>query len=577
MRSTWLLTSLLIGLLSLQLQAQQWSQPVNLDIQNQPFEEILQKLSHSHQVQFSYSGDFISVRQLITVKIINVPLREALRLLFNEANVKYTQVNDYIILHPKPKEPIKRLTKQVNPIKTKPRKERITLNVPKPEEDPKEVLVEAKPKEIEPVFPPRKPLKLPKGLSTEVREVPQGGKRSLDLTEEQYRKLLERSEPLYTEPKLDNRIAQMSVLPFIGTNLMNSKKYSNNVSLNVLWGINGGVDGLEVGTIFNSVSRHVHGIQVGGLGNVAGGEVIGTQASGLFNVAGDRMIGIQAAGLFNVAGPTDGIQVGGLFNVASRKFIGIQTAGLFNVSSGVAEGIQAAGLFNAAKGKVRFQTAGLMNVAGDVSLGQVSAFLNVADEVKGIQVGIINIADTITGPPIGLINIIRRGYNRVEFSASEILFANFALKVGATHFYNIFHVGARWDTFEQTTSSITPNPPSEEEVSMSWGLGYGFGTAIRFSPKWLVNIETVGIHINEGESWTEDLNLMGQLRLLFDVRLGHRTSVFFGPTGNAIFSRLVNPDTGEIGSRLPVYNLYENTDGNTNIKMWIGFQAGIRL
>ena len=44
-----------------------------------------------------------------------------------------------------------------------------------------------------------------------------------------------------------------------------------------------------------------------------------------------------------------------------------------------------------------------------------------------------------------------------------------------------------------------------EERLMTWALGYGFGTAITFSPRTLMNIEAIAMHVNEREAWTNDL------------------------------------------------------------------------
>ena len=232
------------------------------------------------------------------------------------------------------------------------------------------------------------------------------------------------------------RLAQISILPYVGTNSSKSDEIKNNFSFNVLWGTNGGVEGIEVGGFVNTVIRDVYGVQVAGLGNSVGGNVIGTQASGLFNIAGGRVQGVQASGLFNISGDADAIQFSGLFNVAGGDFSGIQTSGLFNTSKGTS-GIQVAGLFNASGAKTKTQVSGLVNVAGDVGVGQVAGLMNIGKKVNGFQIGLINIADTIAGTPIGLLNIVKKGYNRVEFSAGEALLANFALKLGAKSFYNI--------------------------------------------------------------------------------------------------------------------------------------------
>ncbi|MFN7116579.1 MAG: hypothetical protein ACK4TA_07235, partial [Saprospiraceae bacterium] len=372
------------------------------------------------------------------------------------------------------------------------------------------------------------------------------------------------------------RLAQVSILPFVGTNALRSNEMINNVSFNLFWGTNGGVDGMEVGGFVNTIKYDVNGLQVAGLGNTVGGNVVGTQAAGLFNATNGSVQGVQTAGLFNLSGEAKAVQAAGLFNVSDGDFVGVQAAGLFNVSDGKADGVQASGLFNIAGGKTKAQFSSLFNIAKDVEVGQVSSILNVGKKVNGFQIALINVADSTSGVPIGLLNIIKKGYNRVEFSASEALLANFALKLGARSFYNIFHFGARWDDVTTTP----PNPGNDpnaatSETRVTWALGYGIGTTIGFGKRTLLNLEAVSMHVNEQENWTEELNMLNQLRLLFDVRTGRHTSLFAGPVGNIMVSKLNRE--GVIGSTIMPYTQFEETTADTNVKMWVGFNAGIRF
>ena len=74
-----------------------------------------------------------------------------------------------------------------------------------------------------------------------------------------------------------------------------------------------------------------------------------------------------------------------------------------------------------------------------------------------------------------------------------------------------------------------------------------------------------------------ELNMLGQLRLTLDIRPGRNASFFLGPVGNILISKRINPETGEIGSSVAPYALYDETRGDTNIKAWVGFQAGVRF
>jgi hypothetical protein len=369
-----------------------------------------------------------------------------------------------------------------------------------------------------------------------------------------------------------SRLAQISLLPFLGSNFAQSARMTNRVSVNLLWGRNGGVEGLEIGGLMNSIRNDVNGIQIAGLGNTVGDDVFGTQAAGLFNVARDSMIGVQGAGLFNITGQGSAVQGAGLFNIAGHDFAGIQMAGLFNIAGKNSRAVQTAGLFNISGGKTRLQISPLFNIAKDVNNGQLSSIINVARRVKGVQIGLINVADTVSGVTIGLLNLVRQGYNQVEISASESFFGNLAFKIGVKPFYNIFYLGAR--------ISEVPNSNNNGEAAikeLTWGLGYGIGTAFNLGKRTLSNLELISIKVNEREGWTRPLHQLHQFRCLFDWRLGRRLSVYMGPTANLLVSSRRDPEQGLGSSELVSMALYDKVDAKKRSQGWIGLNAGIRL
>lgn len=518
--------------------AQPLSQKVSFAYANEPIENIINDISRKYSVQFSYSRDFVPLDQRVSVSVKNQPLSVALDEVFHSTPIEYAAIGDQVALRPD-----RRKNQQLTSIETLRGKVRQTSPIyPNPVTEVPAHKIKRNKQEEMPALDKKQTVSV------------SGGNRVIELEVLPYEVPVPNPVPVDEE----NRLAQISLLPFLGTNALRSNRITNNLSLNVFWGTNGGVDGLEVGGFFNSITKDVKGVQVAGLGNMVGGAMVGTQAAGLFNVSGEASQGVQAAGLFNV----------------SEDFDGVQAAGLFNISGGKAEGIQASGLFNVAKGKVHGQASALFNRAGDVSWGQVSTLLNVGKRVKGFQIGLINISDTISGgAPIGLLNIVRDGYNRTEFSSSESLFANLGLKLGARSFYNIFHFGVRWD---DKSINLDSNIVKTGTFT-TWGLGYGFGSAIGLGKRTLLNFELVGIHLNELEEWTNKLNMLGQLRLTLDIRPGRNASFFLGPVGNILISKRINPETGEIGSSVAPYALYDETRGDTNIKAWVGFQAGVRF
>ncbi|NUN99241.1 MAG: secretin and TonB N-terminal domain-containing protein [Saprospiraceae bacterium] len=517
---------------------QSLSQKVTFTYTNEPLENIISDISHKYSVQFSYSRDFVPLDHRVSVSVKNQPLSTALNEVFHETPIEYAAIGDQVALRSD-----RRKNQQLTSIETLRGKVRQTSPIhPNPVTEVPAHKVKRNKEQEMPALDKKQTFSV------------SGGNRVIELEPVPY------EMPVVPPVSVDeeNRFAQISLLPFLGTNALRSNQITNNLSLNVFWGTNGGVDGLEVGGFFNSITKDVKGVQVAGFGNMVGGAMTGTQAAGLFNVSGESSQGVQAAGLFNVSGDFDGVQA----------------AGLFNVSGGKAEGVQASGIFNVARGQVHGQASALFNKAGDVSWGQFSTLLNIGKRVKGFQIGLINISDTISGgAPIGLLNIVRDGYNRTEFSASESLYANFGLKLGARSFYNVFHFGVRWDDASVSTDSNLV----QSGTFTTWGLGYGFGSAVGLSKRTLLNFEIVGIHLNEWEEWTNKLNLLGQLRLTLDIRPGRNASLFFGPVGNILISKRINPETGVIGSSIAPYALYDETRGDTNIKAWVGFQAGVRF
>lgn len=348
---------------------------------------------------------------------------------------------------------------------------------------------------------------------------------------------------------------QFSILPFLSTNGRNLN--TNNIfSLNLLWGVNGAVSGLELGSLGNSIKREVNGLQAAGLFNTVGGNVRGAQFSGLLNITRGDVIGLQSTGLLNLSKSSKGLQIAGISNITFTSH-GLQIAGLANLSKDLG-GLQIAGLYNHGKTVKGTQISGLVNLGSEVNGGQVG-FINIGRKVKGMQIGFINIVDSLEGGQVGFINIVRKnGYNRFEVAGGETMHLTLGVKFGSKHFYNILQVGGR----------IAPG---------AWAVGYGIGTVATINKAWHANIELVGVHLNERLEWTQGLNLTGQFRLTLNYQLARHFNVFIGPTFNVHTSQLYNPDTGKHGSTLMLYNFFDEIYGITNVKMWVGVTGGVRF
>ena len=86
---------------------------------------------------------------------------------------------------------------------------------------------------------------------------------------------------------LKTRKAQITFAYPIGSNGMNSLEYSNNFSFNILYGLNGGVNGIEIGSILNYNKGEVKEFQLSGISNINTGNSKGFLLSGVSNICLD--------------------------------------------------------------------------------------------------------------------------------------------------------------------------------------------------------------------------------------------------------------------------------------------------
>ncbi|RZM21055.1 MAG: hypothetical protein EOO88_34405 [Pedobacter sp.] len=140
----------------------------------------------------------------------------------------------------------------------------------------------------------------------------------------------------------------------------------------------------------------------------------------------------------------DGLELGGLFNINRRNTKYLQLAGVFNLVGGNMSGLQIAGVSNQVLDTVKgVQIAGFINKAeSQVSGLQIAALTNKAQVLKGVQIGIVNVVDTSAGASIGLINIVRNGFYKITLSANDLSNTNVSLKTGTHGFYSTLLMGA---------------------------------------------------------------------------------------------------------------------------------------
>jgi hypothetical protein len=399
-----------------------------------------------------------------------------------------------------------------------------------------------------------------------------------------------------SSPAMLHRPFQISFVTPMGTNGMESGKYTNNFSFNILAGYAGGVDGFELGGFSNFISHDVTGMEIAGFCNTVMGQVKGGQISGFSNVCRKSMKGIQIAGFSNVIIDSAQVcQVSGFSNVVKGKTKGAQVTGFSNYSNGDSEVAQIAGFSNVTNGSVKgTQVAGFMNyahtdskdiqiagfsnttkgnligaqvsgfsnvVTGDITGVQVSGFFNYAKRVKGSQISFINVCDTIeNGVAIGFLSIVKKGYRALEIGADETLYAQMSFKMGTEKFYNILSLGG-----------------SQKSNNLVWGWGYGIGTLMNISPRINLNIDAVAYHINYNDWWTDDINLLNKLKVNVSWKLNDKISVYGGPTYNVYVSNRIDNEGNLINNSVAPWTTYNRIIRNTIVQMYPGFTAGIRF
>jgi hypothetical protein len=369
---------------------------------------------------------------------------------------------------------------------------------------------------------------------------------------------------------------QISLLPGIGTNGVLSGLVQNRLSINLIGGYNGSLDGAEFGGFLNVLKSNMHGAQFSGFGNVVGGDVIGAQFAGFFNHNLSSMHGIQCAGFYNMNhGNVNGIQMAGFMNINTKEIEGIQGAGFMNVSrslngiqaagfmnlSNRSRGTQLAGFMNASGEKSQlFQAAGFMNVANEIQGMQVAGFLNVARKVQGMQLGIINIADTVNGFMFGIFNFVRNGIHQIELSTNESNQFGLAYRSGMEKLHSI-------------TLINTQNLNSDSGTIITYG--YSLGSNIKLSKHFYINAAIGSRHMTI-DFRSNHLNLHNRLDLGLEYRIFKGLSIFASGSLNHLINDKNDGNYHKHFKNFGADAIWSH-EARFAQKVYSGFQFGVRF
>jgi len=268
---------------------------------------------------------------------------------------------------------------------------------------------------------------------------------------------------------LKTRNAQVTFAYPLGSSGISSLKYSNKFSFNILYGLNAGVNGFEMGSIFNYNKGGVTGLQISGVSNINTGHSKGFLLSGVSNVCGDSTSGLLLSGMLNYSkGNSAGLQLATI-NISVNEFNGFQ-------------------------------------------LG----ILNYAKKIEGVQLGVINIlGDIEKGVPIGLFSIVKNGLYELELAGGEVIYSNLNYKMGVERFYTIYKIGY---------SSYKNNPV--------YSAGIGFGGKLSISDRQKISIDLSSNSIVYNNNWEGKLNMLNKADFNYTCSFSEKFSLLMGPSFN---------------------------------------------
>jgi len=324
-----------------------------------------------------------------------------------------------------------------------------------------------------------------------------------------------------------NKTFQATFVSPLGTNGKHSLDCSNDYSFNLVLGMNGGVNKMEIA----------------GLANYNRGKVSGFQIAGAANISSEAGRGLSIAGACNlIAKDAQGFQLAGAANIVGQTSRGVMIAGVSNICKGNASGFQLSPC----------------NIVGDKFTGTQIGVFNKAKTLKGFQLGLVNIADsTQHGMPFGLINIVKKGYYALELSSNDAIDVNLSYKMGVEHFYTIFTTGY-----------------SQYKNEDLFKYGAGFGSLVSLGKKHKLAIEATSTHLVYHGDW-DGLNMLNTLKANFHFHLNPKFSLFAGPNLNSYISEKKIGD--EYGTLDIFHTVYDHESSKNKLFIWIGFGAGISL
>lgn len=376
--------------------------------------------------------------------------------------------------------------------------------------------------------------------------------------------------------ELEYRAFRLTVAPGVGTNGLDSHRFTARFSINLLAGYHGGLNGLEMGPVnvnrqyargmqlglVNASGGSVQGVNLAGFLNASHGEMIGLHVAGISNISRDRTRGLHFAGLTTIANGIEGVQVAGIGNFSADYSRGLQIGSLFNFTFRESLGIQISGGINFARTLRGLSVASLLNVSETMQGIQVSSLVNLANTAEGIQFGLYNAAREFSGVPFGLINWYGNGRKNIDAWIADGGFTQIGLKTGTRVYYNIFSFGY--------------NPLiTERDV---WRIGWTFGSLRNLTEAWerpgrenYFRKSDISIYQHHEGGVTTDMNQIYSYRYMLGRKFTGGFGAYAGPSLN------LQVTTRSRANEYTWYSLIETERADRLWRFWVGISAGFQF
>ena len=309
----------------------------------------------------------------------------------------------------------------------------------------------------------------------------------------------------------EKKAVQVAFIYPVGTAGANSVDYTNNFSFNIIGGLNGGVNGFELGSVANINKGDVNGCQISGVCNMTSGDSKGLIISGVTNLTKNQSKGVEISGVANVSGSHKGLQLS------------------------------------------------TINFVKDYLSGSQIGIVNYAKKGKGVQFGVVNVCSVDDDVlPIGIFSVVKNGYYAFEVSTNELFITSLSYKMGKEKLHSIFRAGIG----EHNNESV-------------FSTGFGFGSIIPIKGNHKLNMELICDALHYDWKWGDNkLNLLNQFNLNYQYQVTKHFAIKAVPSLKTFVTNQKDNGEFVDVIKIP-HTLFEHVGEKYKVAGWLGLNAGI--